>query len=385
MLKRKIILYVLLIAIFSGGLFSFHKLSKKPHQMAPLISLVPSKVDNDNIFFAPPFHYNPVSISLKTMKTKGCVADGLLSGYGEDTDAAVAMINRSQCVYLHRSLETWASPPDFAKALDVMQKVTKTNVIYGMFLAEDIKKNEKYFYPDENRYFDFSEMCRAGSDNAWGEHTCKPNISSKEYRAYLSFVTHRAMDIGIQSFLFGQIYYQDSANLGESKIDQVLDDMRRYAKKKNMQIVIGAQTGRITDENYIRRFDFIEGGVGIGDEGTIENGPCWSQLQSCWALLWNDRYTPQANNVFLHLDWSGLKFDDMSSYARMDTAKRKATLDKLYKYFTSQNMGFMMPMMATLNVQNGGCYGPKKRFYSASNDYTCKDEDTINAILKNSK
>lgn len=385
MTKKKIILFGLIFVIFLGGLFGYDKLFRKTEIVTPPAETVSMRVDNDDTFFSPPFHYNPVPISLKTMKNKGCVMDGFLSEYGEDVDAEAAMLNRSECVYLHRSLETWASPPDFAKALNVMQKVTKTDVIYGMFLAENIKKNVKYFYPDENRYFDFSEMCREGSNNAWGEHTCKPNINNKEYRKYLSFVTHRAMDIGIQSFLFGQIYYQDSSNLNESKVDQVLDDMRNYAKKKNMQIVIGAQTGNITNEKYIRRFDFVEGGVGIGNDGVIETGPCWSQLQSCWALLWNDRYTIHANNVFLHLDWSGLKFDDMSSFARMDALKRQATLEKLHKYFTDKNMGFMMPMMATLNVQNGGCYGPKKRFYSASNDYTCKDESVINAILKKTK
>jgi len=45
-------------------------------------------------------------------------------------------------------------------------------------------------------------------------------------------------------------------------------------------------------------------------------------------------------------------------------------------------MGFLMPMMATINKTNEGCYGPKKRFYSASNVYTCRDEEVINSILK---
>lgn len=384
-IKRKIIFWCLLL-VFLGlvGFVAYRALKSKPENKTVFVPS-PTRVDNEDVFFAPPYHYDPPVLSMKAMKLSGCVTDGLLSGYGEDTDAEVAMINRSQCVYLHRALETWAAPPDFAKSLEVMQKITKPGVIYGMFLAEDIKKNAQYFYPDENRYFDFSEMCRNGSDNAWGEHTCKPSISSKEYRKYLAFVTHRAMDVGIQSFLFGQIYYQDNPNLSDSKVIEVLDDMRAYAKKKNMQIAIGAQTGNITDENYLRKFDYIEGGVGIGDDGTIESGPCWSQLQSCWALLWNDQYASRANNVLIHLDWSGLKFDDMSSFARMNAAKRKATLGKLYNYFTAKRIGFLMPMMATLNVNNDGCRGPKKRFYSASNDYTCQDESAINNLLKNGK
>jgi predicted NAD-dependent protein-ADP-ribosyltransferase YbiA (DUF1768 family) len=71
----------------------------------------------------------------------------------------------------------------------------------------------------------------------------------------------------------------------------------------------------------------------------------------------------------------------MSVFARMDKEEREKTLRYLYGYFTSRNMGFLMPMMATLNKQNGGCYGPKKRFYSAHNKYSCQDEDVINKIL----
>lgn len=383
MTKRKNILFLTGVTILAvAGFFTWRVFQK------PKVSVVipgPTKVDNENVFFAPPYHYNPGPLSMTTMKTKGCVADGLLSGYGDDTDAEVDMINSSECMYLHRALETWGSPPDFAKALEVMQKIKKPGVIYGMFLAEDIKTNAKYFNPEKDEYFDFKAMCRNGSINAWGEHTCKPSLDRREYRDYLIYVTERAMDIGIQSFLFGQIYYQDDPQLNQSKIDQVLDAMRAYAKKKGIQIAIGAQTGTITDEKYLKKFDYIEGGVGIGDNGTIEDGPCWSGLQSCWALLWNDRYSSKAKNVFLHLDWSGLKFDDMSSFARMSHAKRAATLKKLYDYFTAKNMGFLMPMMATLNVHNGGCHGPKNRFYSASRDYTCNDEGTINTILKKGK
>ncbi len=385
--KNRIIFFILILLCLGGFIFLVYR-AYHAHQKPVIKEAVPSgpsRVDNEDVFFAPPYHYNPPPLSMKTMKLKGCVADGLLSGYGEDTDAEVAMINRSECLYLHRALETWASPPDFAQALDVMQKITKPNVMYGMFLAEDIRRDVKYFYPDENRYFDFSDMCRDGSQNAWGEHTCKPNIGSKEYRKYLSFVTHKAMDIGIQSFLFGQIYFQDNPDLGQSKVQEVLDDMRSYAKRKGIQIAIGAQTGNNTNENYLRKFDYIEGGVGIGDNGVIENGACWSQLSSCWALLWNDQYALRANNVIVALDWSGLKFDDMSSFARMDAAKRKATLNQLYNYFTAKRVGFLMPLMATLNVDNGGCHGPKKRFYSASNDYNCRDENVINNLLKNGK
>jgi hypothetical protein len=165
--------------------------------------------------------------------------------------------------------------------------------------------------------------------------------------------------------------------------------MRSYAKKKNIQIAIGAQTNDIQDEEYLRRFDYIEGGVGINTDGDIQNGPChtrwWEKPGDwCWALLWNDQFAKKANNVFLHLDWSGLKYDDMGVFSRMNQEKRLSTLKNLHSYFNSKDMGFMMPFLATINRENGGCYGPKKRFYSPSNKYKCKDEDAINAILRKS-
>lgn len=328
-----------------------------------------------------PYYYTPVSFSMDEIKKKGCVADGLLSGYGKDTQESVDMINRSNCVYLHRALETWADTPDFEKASKIMQKIKKPGVVYGMFLAEAIKKNADFDDLDDDEDFDFSKMCKKNSKNVWGEHTCKPTINEKEYRKYLKYITREAMDLGIQSFLFGQIYYQSSSDLDKSKMKEILDDMRDYAKEKNMQIIIGAQTGTITDEKYLRMFDYIEGGVGIGEDGKVEDGLCWSFLQSCWALLWHDRYASRANNVFLHLDWSGLKFDDMSVFAKMDKKKRAETLRYLYDYFISRDMAFLMPMMATLNKDNGGCYGPKKGFYSASQEYSCGDEGAIYSIL----
>jgi hypothetical protein len=330
-----------------------------------------------------PYYYKPGPISMKLMKTKGCVADGILSGYGGDTGEEVDMINRSECVYLHRALETWNKPPDFEKASEIMERIKKPGVIYGMFLSESIRRGSDFLYSSGDRNFNFSDMCQEGSDNVWGYRTCKASLNSIEYRKYIKYITRKAMDLGIQSFLFGQIYYQDdAATLAESKMPGVIKDMRDYANEKGIQIAIGAQTGSITDEKYLRLFDYIEGGVGMGNDGIVENGPCWSYKESCWALLWNDRYAKKAHNVLLHFDWSGLSFDDMSVFIRMDKVKRAETLKKLYAYFTAKNMGFLMPMMATINKGDEGCQGPKKRLYSASDEYTCQDEGIINTTLK---
>jgi hypothetical protein len=98
-------------------------------------------------------------------------------------------------------------------------------------------------------------------------------------------------------------------------------------------------------------------------------------------LLWDKRYSAIANNVLLHLDWSGLTWDDMGVFARMDQDTRIKTLSNLYQKFTKQNMGFLMPFLAVLNHENAGCYGPNKHFYSPSKKYRCDDEDQIDQIM----
>jgi len=78
-------------------------------------------------------------------------------------------------------------------------------------------------------------------------------------------------------------------------------------------------------------------------------------------------------------------YDDLDIFARMSAEKRAQTLENLYKKFTAQNMGFLMPFFGVLDNNNGGCRGPKKKFYSPDKDYSCKDENAINAILSKGK
>ncbi|MDP1883781.1 MAG: hypothetical protein Q8L10_00255 [Candidatus Moranbacteria bacterium] len=328
-------------------------------------------------------HFSPGPISMALVKSNGCVADGFLSGYGGRTGEAVKMINRSKCVYLHRALETWLKPPNFEKAFGIMEEVEKRPIIYGMFLAEAISMRKEYDDPILDQEHRFDQMCREGTKGRWGDETCIPSIQNVEYRRYLKAVTRRAMDLGIQSFMFGQIQLQDEhPNFEETEIKKVLDDMRSYAKERDMEIIIGAQTDDVTDEKYLKLFDYIEGGVGIDNLGNVEDQPCFSGHSSCWALLWDKKYSSKANNVLLHLDWSGFTWDDMGVFARMPQERRIKTLDSLYKKFTSQKMGFMMPFLAVLNKENNGCYGPNKNFYSPSDKFKCKDEGYINEIMK---
>ncbi|MDP2838222.1 MAG: hypothetical protein Q8O53_03025 [Candidatus Moranbacteria bacterium] len=327
---------------------------------------------------------------MEKMKTRGCVADGFLSGYGGDINSSIALINRSQCYYLHRALETWLQPPDFKLARKIMNKVTKPNTVYGMFIAEAIDTNANYYYPDEGRDFDFDAMCRTGSKNYWGEHTCKPSLEREEYRKYVKFITDEAMSMGIQSFLFGQVFYQDSSDHEATQMPEVLRGMQEHAEYLGLKIVVGAQTNDIDDGSYLRLFDYIEGGVGLGSDGSIESGECFSRWWNkpgdwCWALLWHSRFSEKANNVLVHFDWSGKLGDDMSVFTRMDRHERATTLKRLHAYFTSRQVGFLMPMLATLHRDNGGCSGLKKRFYSASRKYSCEDEDIINDIMSRAR
>jgi len=329
--------------------------------------------------------------SMEILKKKGCVADGLLFGYTGKDNTALEMINRSECQYIHRAVETWLDAPDFEKVAQRKAKITKENMVYSMFIAEAIDKKVNYYYPAEERDFNFSKMCRKGSSNFWGEHTCKPSFERSEYRKYLRYITSQAIDNGIQVFLFGQIFYQESSDLDSPVVAEIIEEMKSYAAFKGVSILIGAQTNDIINEKYLRLFDFIEGGVGLSEDGKIENGPCFSRWWNketggwCWALLWNEKYSQKANDVLLHLDWSGKWGDDMSTFARMSQDDRSKTLKYLYEYFTSRNFGFLMPMLATLHKENGGCSGDKSKYYSADDKFSCNDEDTINAILQKTK
>ncbi len=377
------IMVILSVAIFTTAIlidFTSRFMADDETEYIPVVVRLYKKVAPDPL---PP----PPPPSMEKMKTKGCVADGFLTGYGGRTNENAKLINRSECYYLHRAVETWLEPPDFKKAKKIKKKIKKDDVMFGMFIAEAIDVKDNYYYPAEKRDFNFSETCRKGSKNFWGEHTCKPSFERSEYRKYLRYITEQAIDIGIQSFLFGQIYYQEKSDLSNPVIPEIIREMREYADFKGTEIVIGAQTNDIDNPEYLKLFDYIEGGVGIDNNGNIENGPCYSRWWQqdgdwCWALLWNEKFSSKANNVLLNFDWSAKQGDDMSIFASMDRGIRARTLRDLHKFFTSRNMGFLMPITTPLPKYNNGCHGSKKRFYSPDNKYSCKDEDVINEVLK---
>lgn len=387
LLRSKAVLSILSSAIIAAaGLFVAFKDEQPPVPDIPLPEHPGQDIvdiDTTSPATIPP----PPPPSIKRMKRQGCVADGFLSDYGENADSMARFIDRSHCYYLHRALETWLRPPDFKLARKIKSKVDTKDLVYGMFIAEAIDTNANYEYPPEQRDFDFDAMCRNGSKDKWGEHTCQPSFEKREYMLYVEYITKEAIDMGIQSFMFGQVFLQDANDPDRSLLTTVMNNMRGYAASKGMQIVIGAQTNDITDESYLRLFDYIEGGVGLHPDGTIENGPCFSRWWKkegdwCWALLWHDQFASKANNVFIHLDWSGRKGDDMSTFARMSPEDRHRTLKRLHAYFSDQHVGFLLPILAPLPKDNGGCYGPKQRFYAPNDKYSCNDETALDAILK---
>ncbi len=379
--KRKIPIFwlvvVFVLASIGTAIFSIKTVNEKFESYQPIaIPKKPKKLMSFEKIERP----KPKPVSMDRLKKQGCVADGLLSEYNPDREQYIDLINRSNCYYLHRAIETWLTPPDFETIEYVMGRISKKDVVYGMFIAEALKTNAQYS-DNEGRQFDFDKMCQSGSQNTWGEHSCKPDFGSGEYRDYLKYITHRAIDLGIQNFMFGQIYYQQGGG-GRERVEEVVKEMRTYAKKQKVNIVIGAQTGKITDPEFLSLFDYIEGGTGIDESGNLPSGPCLDRWGGCWGLLWDNAYSRSAKNVLLHLDWSGIPNDDLDIFARMSQEQRANTLRNLYSFYTSRNMGFLMPFFGVLDKDNGGCFGPKKRFYSPDNAYSCKDEAVINDILK---
>ncbi len=325
------------------------------------------------------------SPDITRMKTQGCVADGLL--FKNDAPSNIKLAKESNCYFFHRAVETWLSPPDFRVVKKNINKIGKIDVQYSMFIAEAINTKSKYYFRDENRFFKFSKMCKKFSKNFWGEHTCKPSFKKKEYRSYIRQITRDAMDSGIKVFLFGQIRHQEDDYKNHPKIDNIIREMREYANSKNMHILIGAQTGDIKRERYLKIFDFIDGGIGLHEDGTIEEGPCYSKFYKengdwCWPLMWHKDFKDKANNVITYLDWNGEIGDDMNTFVRLSTKDRHKTLNYLHKTLLNKGVGFLLPLITPLPKDESGCHGFSKKFYSPSNEYNCQDIDTINGLLR---
>lgn len=382
----KVIFFLLLFLCFLYiGLILFSKNISPSDENTPFIK-TPKLIEMSLVKPSKTLELAWTAPDMERMKTEGCVADGLLSGYNKPI-IDIPIAKNSNCYYFHRAVETWLTPPNFREVREKIKEIGKIDAQYSMFIAEAIHKKSDYYFRDEKRYFNFSNMCRSNSKNFWGEHTCKPSFKKKEYRSYLRQITRDAMDSGIRVFLFGQIKHQEEDYKNHPKIDNVIREMREYAYSINMEIFIGAQTGDITRKSYLRLFDFIDGGIGLHDDGSIENGPCYSKFYKkkgdwCWPLMWHNDYKSKAYNVITYLDWNGEIGDDMNTFTRFPTKKRHETLKYLYKTLTKQNVGFMLPLITPLPKDETACHGPRKSFYSPHNDFSCPDINIINDILK---
>jgi hypothetical protein len=73
----------------------------------------------------------PSPPSINRMKIQGCVTDGMLNVQSEDAKDAIDLINRSNCYYLHRSIETWLEVPNFEDIKESISKIEKKEVVYG--------------------------------------------------------------------------------------------------------------------------------------------------------------------------------------------------------------------------------------------------------------
>jgi hypothetical protein len=85
----------------------------------------------------------PQPVSMSRLKNQGCVTDGLLSEYNPERENYIRLMNRSNCYYFHRAVETWMLPPDFETIEYAMGRMSKKDVVYGLCIAEALRANAK--------------------------------------------------------------------------------------------------------------------------------------------------------------------------------------------------------------------------------------------------
>lgn len=319
------------------------------------------------------------------MKSNGCTWSGLLTE-SWDWDESVAMLGRSKCKYLFRSAETWLTPPNFELIRSNISKIkaaTGNDYIYSMMIAEAIDIKDVYYNPRAGRNFDFNAMCGAGTYGKWGPNTCVPSMASTEYRAYLAYMTEKAIDAGIQDFYIGQVDIQDSWS--SPVAPQIINEIKNYALATGKRVVIGGQidSGEIAPTSYAQYFDYVAALIGQNADGTLQAGPCFSQFNDwCANVLWNPLYQPWNKNIFVYLDWAS-DDDDVHRFAKMSASARAQFIRDSYAFLRSKNVGFLLPFVASLGStsQQPGCYGPYWWSYSASNRYSCADENVLNEVM----
>lgn len=356
--------------------------------------------------------WQPADSLIRDMKEKGCVWSGLIttaepfdSWIQSKFDEYIDLLDRSACSYLHRSIETWTDPPNSTKIAENIERIrqaTGKEYIHEMMIAEAIPAHNSgtWWFNKEYANFNFPAMCSDCQPVDYGRpNNCIPSLNKPEYRRYVKYITEKAIDNGVQSFMFGQVYLQDERWKTAPVIQEVIAEMRAYALSKDKQIVIGAQTNDIDVGDYLRNFDYITSVTAQDENGNIETdrdchsccppGPiyqCLDPIYQCLALLWGDRFRlPAQNNdvaILISLDFGSDVNDEMHKFARMSRESRANFLNSVYSFLKGKDIGFLMPMLVGISPPTGKeCYGSSPYIYSSSNQYTCKDEDVINSIL----
>lgn len=331
----------------------------------------------------------PGSAPMAEMKARGCMFDGILyaraplAGQSQN----LQMLARSSCFYLPRAVETWNASPDLSKIssnLAALRTAMGANIrqfLFGAFIAESVDTTRTYVSASAGT-FNPASFCYPGSQGTFGAGTCVPDLRQPAYQQYLLGITADLLDLGISDFLFGQLQYVDRL---QTAAPAFLTRMRELAASKGRLIVIGGQTNTIRDGSYLKAFDYVLGGSYITTAGDLvmDSEVSGSQAQASGsALLWHPTYRSLARNVIIELDWWNTD-DDIHRFARLSAAARSSVLARIRSTLSSINVGFLLPFSIPLNggVASGSCYGANVWAYSASRDFSCKDEAVENLLL----
>jgi hypothetical protein len=329
------------------------------------------------------------------VKNKSCLAQGILwetlylDGDIEARQNYNALIACSECQHLAMAINTWNLPPNWDTVASNMAKL-KPGLSYELYIAETVNKSRIYWYPDQNRNFNFAAMCPKPKETHLGvQDTCTPSVTMPEFRNYVLFLTREALRRGVQSFRIGILSDMDKT----MQFGGLAAAMRQVAASERKAIVIGGQTNDITNQAYLGNFDFIIGGIYLNRDGTLDSGPCedsrdWNPAKGAWgaycqALMWHPNYASKVNNnVVLELDIYG-QDDDLHRFVGLSQKTRAAFLTDRYRSFTRMGMGFSLPLRQILaGGSSGQCYGYNQYVYSPNLEYTCKEEEVINPLLR---
>lgn len=347
------------------------------------------------------------------MKNYGCSWDGLLwdgpdeiwhGGLGNYNDY-LAVLGRSGCKFLSRSIEDWDSPPNFntvQQRMNQIQGATGKSYIYSLNIAEAVPCTGSYFDPITSQNLDFSKMVVSNdpSGSYYGGATCVPSFHNAEYLKYVTSITQQAIDIGVQDFIFGGMDLQESQQLvktngtfvaGQSAdtswltapvFPQIFAQMRSYAYSKGKNIAIGCQLPSppaINNYPYLHFCDYKYVPLLTGNFNE-----------------WGNTSETSQTNIIADFEWWGENSgssDDIITIAKMSQPDRDSFIFGKMDYFRNQlqgSAGLLLPYIEPIQTQpsitgSAYCHGPgsadgTQSNFSPSNSY-CRDEDVFNDAL----